>query len=135
MKKAIIAAVVVVVFMFVMGTDLFVNPFTGWIEKNKEKSYAAKLQYFIGGYLYMVAQRQGRAVEVYQKAFSLFPGYPDENEAHYRIGLYYESQKNYPRATVEYQLILQKWPNMGEKLGLDQRIARFKAYSGEAGNP
>jgi tetratricopeptide (TPR) repeat protein len=135
MKKAIIAFVSIVVLLFVMGTDLFVNPFTAWIEKNKEKTYAAKMQYFMGGYLYMVAQRQGRAVEIYRKAFQLFPGYHDEGEAHYRIGLYYEGQKDYPKATTEYQLILEKWPNMGEKLGLNQRIARFKAYSGEAGNP
>lgn len=135
MKKAIIAVVVVVVAMFVIGTDPFVNPFVGWIEKNKQGSSSPRLMYSMAGYLYMVAQRQTKAVELYQKAFNWFPGYKDESEAHYRVGLYHESQKDYPKATAEYQLIIQKWPNMADKLALPNRIARFKAYSGDAGNP
>jgi len=130
MKKAIIAVICVVVAFFVIGTDLFVNPFVNWIEKNQKKSSAPRMMYAMSGYLYMVAQRQGKAVELYRKAFKWFPGYKDEGEAHYRIGLYYESKKDYPKATEEYQLILDKWPDMGQRLALHQRIERFRAYQG-----
>ena len=132
MKKAVIAIVVIVVGMFIIATDLVVSPFRSWAQQNHTKPYVAKLHYFMAGYLYMVAQRQERAVEMYKKGFELFPDYPeqDQREAHYRCGLYYEGKKDYNSATAEYVLIQTKWPDAAGKLNLDQRISRFKAYGG-----
>jgi tetratricopeptide (TPR) repeat protein len=135
MKKWIILAVLIVVAFFLAGTDLVVNPVTEWVKKNPQNSSAPRIQYSMAGYLYMVAQRQAKAVELYKTAFQLFPGHADEKEAHYRIGLYHESKKDYPNAIAEYQFIIGKWPDMAEKLALQQRIERFKAYSGAAANP
>jgi len=132
MKKIIIVVVVIVVALFIMGTDLFVNPCENWIVNNRANSSAPGLQYWMAGYLYMIAQRQERAVELYKKAFELFPGHPDEPEARYRVGLYYEVKKDYPQAITTYQYIIQKWPDMAEKLSLPTRIERFKSYSGGA---
>lgn len=131
MKKAIITVVVLVIAFFLIATDTVVNPVQNWVKTNSSKPSAARVQYSLAGYLYMVAQRQAKAVELYQTAFELFPGYKDEPEAHYRVGLYYESKKDYGRATEEYQLIVSKWPDMAQKLSLAQRIAKFKAYQGE----
>lgn len=132
MKKFVIAIVVIVVGMFVIATDLVVSPFRSWAESNHTKPYVAKLHYALSGYLYMVAQRQERAVEMYQKGFPLFPDYPQDaqREARYRCGLYYEGKKDYNKATAEYLYIQQKWPDAAARLSLDQRIARFKAYGG-----
>ena len=130
MKKLVVLIVLIVIALFVIGTDFFVNPFEDWIKKNQSNSAAPRLQYFMAGYLYMVAQKHGKAVELYQTAFQLFPGYADECEAHYRIGLYYEAKKDYLKASEEYQLIIQRWPDTADKLALSQRIERFKAYSG-----
>src|ERR1041385_7425512 len=130
MKKLVVVAILIVVSLFVIGTDLVVNPVQNWVVKNEKNSSAPRIQYSLAGYLYMVAQRQGKAVELYQTAFKLFPGYRDEPEAHYRVGLFYETKKDYPRAVEEYQLINQKWPDMADRLALTQRIERFKAYQG-----
>jgi tetratricopeptide (TPR) repeat protein len=130
MKKAFIALGIVLAFFVLLATDLFVNPIQDWVRKNPSHSSAPRVQYSVAGYLYMVAQRQGRAVELYQTAFKLFPGHPDEAEAHYRVGLYYESRKDYPKAIEQYQLIMDKWPDMAQRLALSQRIARFDAYQG-----
>ena len=132
MKKIIIIVVVFVIGLFVVATDMVVNPVHDWVKNNHSKSFAPRLQYTMAGYLYMVAQRQEKAVELYNTAFQLFPGHKDEAEAHYRVGLYYESKKDYVNATKKYELILAKWPDLGEKLALNQRIAKFRAYSGEA---
>lgn len=130
MKKIVVLVVLVIVALFLIGTDFVVNPFENWIVKNQTDSAAPRLQYSMAAYLYMVAQRQSRAVELYKKAFELFPGYPDESEARYRVGLYYESKRDYPKATETYQYIIQKWPDTAERLALTTRIERFKAYGG-----
>ena len=134
MKKIGIIVVIVVVALFIMGTDMVVNPFEEWVLKNQQNSAAPRLQYALAGYLYLLAQRQGKATEMYQTAFRLFPGQPGESQAHYRIGLYCESKKNYNGAVAEYQTIIQKWPDLAERLALSQRIDHFKALQGEAGN-
>ncbi|MSR65702.1 MAG: tetratricopeptide repeat protein [Verrucomicrobiae bacterium] len=130
MKKIIILVILIVVALFVMGTDLVVDRVQNWVIKNEKNSSAARIQYSMAGFLYMVAQRQAKAVDLYHTAFRLFPGYPDEPYAHNRVGLYYESKKDYPKATEEFQIIIKKWPDMAEKLALTQRIERFRAYQG-----
>ena len=132
MKKIIILVILIVVALFVIATDVVVDPVQNWVIKNEKNSSAPRIQYSLASYLYMVAQRQSKAVELYKTAFQHFPGYPDEREAHYRVGLYYETKKDYPKAIEEYQFIIQKWPDMAEKLSLTQRIERFKAYSGNS---
>ncbi len=133
MKRIVVLVVLIIVALFLIGTDFVIQPCEEWIQKNQSKPSAARLQYSMAAYLYMVAQRQERAVELYKKAFELFPGYPDEPEARYRVGLYYESKHDYPKAIETYRYIIQKWPDMAERLALTTRIERFKAYGGNIG--
>jgi tetratricopeptide (TPR) repeat protein len=131
MKKVAIIAVIIVVGLFVIATDMVVNPIQQWVVNNPKSSAAPRVIYTMAGYLYMVAQRGGKATELYQTAFRLFPKHPDEPEAHYRIALYYESKRDYPRAIDEYQLILKQYPDLGEKLNLNSRIDHIHALQGE----
>lgn len=129
MKKLIVLVVLIVVALFLMGTDIVVGPVQNWVVKNQNNPSAPRVLYAQAGYLWTM-QRDAKAVELYQSAFNLFPGYKDEASAHYRVGFYYESKKDYPKAIAEFQLVINKWPDLAEKQQLSQRIDRFKAYMG-----
>lgn len=131
MKKIAIVVVLIVVALFLVGQDMVVNPVQEWVMNNPKSSSAESVQYRMAGYLYMIVQRQAKAVELYETAFRLFPNNPNEPEARYRIALYCEAKRDYKKAMATYELMIQKWPDKAEKLALTQRVEKLKALGGE----
>ncbi|OGS34256.1 MAG: hypothetical protein A2474_01785 [Elusimicrobia bacterium RIFOXYC2_FULL_34_12] len=127
-EKAV--AIAVVVGAIYVTWDFFATEkFQNYIDKNSEKPWAHKVQYYLGEINMVIHTSDYSYAEFcYKRMEDKYPKSEYTPEALYKLGMIYEETKRFGLAKVTYKKILEQYPNYENYKRVENRYGLIMNY-------